>query len=207
MSKTTIKICGLTTIEQVTACIDLGADWLGFNCYSQSKRYVTPEKILQLLSPVPPEIKTVGVFVNEPIDSLVHIMKYTGMDYAQLHGDESVEYMNTLKCACFKAFRVSSTFRPQVIQEYPGTYFLLDSYHPHLYGGTGDPFNWEMALQASNLGQLILAGGLTPDNVQDAITAVHPFGVDVCSGVERMAGVKDLERVERFIDAVRSVSE
>ncbi|MBF0287766.1 MAG: phosphoribosylanthranilate isomerase [SAR324 cluster bacterium] len=207
MTQTMIKICGLTTVEQVTACIEMGADWLGFNCYPKSKRYITPESIRQLLSLVPPKIKTVGVFVNEPLHSAEHVMEYTGMDFAQLHGDESSDYMKKMKSECFKAFRVSSSFQPKIIRQYPSTYFLLDSYHPDLYGGTGDPFNWEIAEQAGSAGHLILAGGLTPDNVQNAIMAVQPFGVDVCSGVETITGVKDLNLVQRFIDAVRGVTD
>lgn len=200
---TLIKICGLTTQEEAQTCVALGADWLGFNCYPPSKRYLAPDKIQAIVAKMPASVQTVGVFVNESAETVNQIVADTGLTWVQLHGDESPHYAATLKTNYFRAFRVSPQFQLPTIEAYRAPYFLLDSYHPQLYGGTGDSFNWEIALQAKQFGQLILAGGLTPENVAEAIQKVQPFGVDVCSGVEASPGVKDLRQLERFITAVR----
>lgn len=202
---TCVKICGLKTLEEVEACIVSGANWLGFNCYPPSKRFVTPEEIRKLLSIVPPNIITVGVFVNESLEKVHQIVETTGLQMVQLHGDESPEYGMALKIHYFRAFRVSPQFQLKTIQNYATPYFILDSYHPNFYGGTGDSFNWEIATQAKQFGKLILAGGLNPENVTKAIEVVRPFGVDVCSGVETAPGVKDLQLVSNFISNVRKV--
>ncbi len=203
MAQTCIKVCGLTNREQVKACVVLGAHWLGFNCYPQSKRYVFPEKIRELLNVVPDNVKTVGVFVNESLQNVNQIMEYTGMQLVQLHGDESPDYTKALNHPYICAFRVSPIFQPNQISHYHLTHFLLDFYHPNLYGGTGESFNWEIAKETKKFGRLILAGGLRSENVQKAVTTVRPFGVDVCSGVESAPGVKDLNRVASFISEVK----
>ena len=207
MPRTLIKICGLTTAEQTEACIDLGLDWIGFNCYPKSKRYVTPEKICQMMSVVPDNIVTVGVFVNESAEQVVSIMQKTGMHLAQLHGDETPNYTKILSISAFKAFRVSSDFSLETISDYPNDLFLLDAYHESLYGGSGVSFDWEVARKATKKGRLLLAGGLTPENVENAVTSVRPFGVDVCSGVEVQPGLKDLKRVQAFISAIRQADQ
>ncbi len=207
MAQTCIKVCGLTTREQVKDCVDLGVNWLGFNCYPGSKRYIVPEKIRELLDIVPFDVKTVGVFVNGSVQKVNQIMEYTGMQLVQLHGDESPEYAKALTHEYIRAFRVSSCFQPNQISHFPLTYFLLDSYHPNHYGGTGKSFNWEIAKKSKKFGRLILAGGLNPENVQEAITSVRPFGVDVCSGVESTPGLKDWNRVATFISAVRKADQ
>lgn len=200
---TIVKICGITNLEQAQECIELGADWIGFNCFPKSPRYIEPQKIKKIISNLPADFTSVGVFVNESVDFVRKIAGETGLNLAQLHGDESLEYSKMLNIPHFKAFRVSPDFDLCTIAEFPNKYYLLDSYHPHLYGGTGDPFNWEIAGKAAYLGNLILAGGLNPENVADAISTVKPFGVDVCSGVESCPGIKDLHRVNAFIQNVR----
>jgi len=207
MSQTFIKICGLTTREDVETCLTLGVKWLGFNCFPKSKRYISPEKIRKLLSIIPPEVITVGVFVNESIKEVNQVMEYTGIQLVQLHGDESPEYTQSLNNKYIRAFRVSPQFQLEMIMKYQVTHFLLDTYHPNFYGGTGASFNWEIAKKAKTLGNVILAGGLTPDNVKEAIMTVRPFGVDVCSGVEVSPGVKDLKLVEAFISTVQNTDQ
>ncbi|MBF0279175.1 MAG: phosphoribosylanthranilate isomerase [SAR324 cluster bacterium] len=204
MPDTVVKICGLVTMDEVKACLAYGADWLGFNCYPKSKRFIPPEKIRELVSIVPKNVLTVGVFVNESAGEVNRIMRHTGMNLVQLHGDETPEYTQMLIHKYFRAFRVSEQFQLDEISKYRGIYFLLDSYHAGHYGGTGASFNWEIAKRAKSFGQLILAGGLTPDNVGEAIKTVRPFGVDVCSGVELVPGVKDFKRIQAFISAVKS---
>ncbi len=203
MSKTQIKICGLTNLQQIQECIEIGVTWIGLNCYPKSPRYLRPKAIRELVAEIPEEVTTVGVFVNEPADNVEHILQYTRMQYAQLHGHETPTYVSALKVPSIKAFRVSDQFRLEEIAEYPQGIFLLDSYHPNLYGGTGDPFNWEIAKKAQQFGKFMLAGGLKPENVGKAVKQVQPFGVDVSSGVESSPGVKDLQKVRRFVEEVR----
>ena len=199
-----IKICGLTSLEQALSCVELGADWIGFNCWPGSSRYIVPEKAREIVSALPESVTTVGVFVNESPDSLKNIMQETRMDLAQLHGDEEVPITTNLGVPWFKAFRVSSEFKLQQIKEYGQETFLLDAYSKAHYGGSGQTIDWNLASAASGLGKMILAGGMTPVNVAEAVKKVRPWGVDVCSGVESQPGIKDLLRVEKFIRNLRN---
>ena len=199
-----IKICGLTSLEQALSCVELGADWLGLNCWSGSSRYITAEKALEIVDGLPESVSTVGVFVNESTDTLESIMRETGIDLAQLHGDETPENCKKITVPWFKAFRVSPDFQPQRIQDYGGETFLLDAYSKTHYGGSGQKIDWELASTVSAMGKLILAGGLAPENVADAVNKVRPWGVDVCSGVESEPGIKDLLKVKEFINNIRN---
>ena len=169
-----VKICGITSPEQALSCAELGADWIGLNCWPGSSRYISPQEVRKIVSVLPESVTTVGIFVNESLESLEKIMIETHLNLAQLHGDESVEY------------------------------FLLDAFSKNHYGGSGQKIDWDRASTASGLGKLILAGGLTPENVAEAVKIVQPWGVDVCSGVESEPGIKDLWRVEKFIRNLRN---
>jgi len=199
-----IKICGLTSLEQALSCAELGADWIGFNCWQGSSRYIVPEKAREIVSALPNSVTTVGVFVNESTESLKYIMQETQMDWAQLHGDETVEKTAKLEFPWFKAFRVSHEFKLQQIKEYGQETFLLDAYSKTHYGGSGQTIDWNLASGASGLGKLILAGGMNSLNVAEAVKKVRPWGVDVCSGVESQPGIKDLLLVEKFIRNLRN---
>ena len=201
-----IKICGLTNLNQAMSCVESGADWLGFNCWTGSSRYIKPSEIQGIINLLPQSITTVGVFVNETSASLEKIMKYTGMDLAQLHGDENIEYIEKINVPCFKAFRFSPKFNIHQINSFGRELFLLDSYSKNFYGGTGKELDWDKASKFSSLGKLILAGGLNSENVVDALKKVHPWGVDVCSGVEEEPGLKDMTKVADFIKKVRNNS-
>ena len=202
-----IKICGLTSLEQALSCVELGADWLGLNCWSGSSRYISAEKALEIVDGLPESVSTVGVFVNESTDTLESIMRETGMDLAQLHGDEMPESCKKITVPWFKAFRVSPDFQPQRIQDYGGETFLLDAYSKTHYGGSGQKIDWELASTVSAMGKLILAGGLAPENVADAVNKVRPWGVDVCSGVESEPGIKDLLKIKEFINNIRNAGD
>ena len=202
-----IKICGLTSLEQALSCVELGADWLGLNCWSGSSRYISAEKALKIVDGLPESVSTVGVFVNESTDTLESIMRETGMDLAQLHGDETPESCKKITVPWFKAFRVSPDFQPQWIQNYDGETFLLDAYSKKHYGGSGQKIDWELASTVSAMGKLILAGGLAPENVADAVNKVRPWGVDVCSGVESEPGIKDLLKVKEFVNNIRNAGD
>tara|TARA_B100000579_G_C22605581_1_gene744754 strand:- start:85 stop:723 length:639 start_codon:yes stop_codon:yes gene_type:complete len=201
-----IKICGLTSLEQALKCSELGADWLGLNCWRRSSRFISKEKVTQIVAGLPKSVTTVGVFVNEPIHSLEEIMLETGMDIAQLHGDESPESCKKIAIPWFKAFRVSPEFELKSINDYGCKTFLLDSYSKTHYGGSGQKVDFKVASAASGSGKLILAGGLDPNNVTAAVKIVRPWGVDVCSGVEKEPGNKDLFKVKKFINNVRNIS-
>ncbi len=198
-----IKICGLTSIEQSLACVELGADWIGLNCWSGSSRYVNPDTARKIVAALPETVTTVGVFVNESTAILTKIMHESSLDLAQLHGDEQPQVCKKLTPNWFKAFRVSPEFKLEQIQEYGQETFLLDAYSKTHYGGSGKTIDWELAGKASVVGKLILAGGLTPENVAEAVKKVQPWAVDVCSGVESEPGIKDLWRVEKFINNLR----
>ena len=199
-----VKICGLTSLEQALSCAELGADWIGLNCWPGSSRYIPPEEACEIVSTLPESVTTVGIFVNESPESLQKIMSVIGLDLAQLHGDESSELTAKLGVPFFKAFRVSPEFKLEQIQKFRKEYFLLDAFSKNHYGGSGQKLDWDLASIASGLGKLILAGGLTPENVAEAVKIVQPWAVDVCSGVESEPGIKDLWRVEKFIRNIRN---
>lgn len=206
MGQTIVKICGITNLEDAQACLAAGADWLGFNCYPPSPRFCPPEVIRQILQELQTPVVSVGVFVNEELDSLHRIMSQTGMQKAQLHGDETVAYAQQLECDWFKAFRVKNQISREQVAHFQRDLFLLDAYNKKVYGGSGETFDWQLALNLTQQGRLLLAGGLTPENVGEAVGLVKPYGVDVAGGVEKAPGVKDSEKIRRFVAAVKQAS-
>ncbi len=202
-----VKICGITNIEDAFAAIECGADAIGFVFYPKSPRSVTPEIAKSIISSLPPFVTTVGVFVDEDKGYLKKIVSHTGLDIVQLHGSESPEYCNLNK-KVIKAIRIKELADLELLNQYEAaSAFLLDSYSPGAIGGTGHIFNWEIAVEAKKLGRIILAGGLNPDNIEEAVKLVQPYGVDVASGVEGgTKGKKDLEKLRLFIERVRKAA-
>lgn len=202
-----IKICGITNREDALAAIECGADALGFVFYSESPRAITPEKAQSIVSEFQPFITSVGVFVNEKKKELERIADYVGLNILQLHGTESPDDC-CMNRTVIKAIRVKDLTDLGLLTNYKSTSaFLLDTYSPHSIGGTGQLFNWEIAIEAKKFGKIILAGGLTPDNVAEAIKTVFPYGIDVCSGVEsNTKGKKDLKKLRQFIERARKAS-
>lgn len=195
-----VKICGLTRYEDARLACELGADALGFIFYPQSKRFIAPEKAAGIIEGLPPFVTKVGVFVNHPATDVNQLAAQIGLDVVQLHGDESPEYCAQLQVPVIKAFRVKSdNFDVGVLRNYRCSGYLLDSYHPERYGGTGMSFDWRLAKEAREHGHLILSGGLTRDNVAAAIQSVRPDAVDVCSGVEAVPGQKHREKLIAFM--------
>ena len=201
-TKTIIKVCGLTQADEALTCVELGVQWLGFNCYQKSKRYLPPEAIATIVKQLPPAAKTVGVFVNASAKEIEKILQQTGLHLAQLHGDESPDFANTLQVPWFRAFRVMNDLAEEEIRSYGQELFLLDAAQTGQYGGTGHAFDWKVATRLRDHGKLLLAGGLRPDNVKEAVLQVRPFGVDVASGVESATSRKDPQKVANFIAAV-----
>jgi phosphoribosylanthranilate isomerase len=205
---TLVKICGITNLEDALAAVASGADALGFNFYQPSPRYITPQNARAIVDQLPDAVLTVGVFVNEELESVRSIATQAGLKALQLHGDESPEYCRQLAADNYviKTFTVAGSFDPQLAQMYEVQAIMLDTRDNNLRGGTGRVFDWSVAQQLRPLlPNLYLAGGLSPENVAEAVTTVRPYAVDACSSLELKPGIKSHERVSVFIDAVRSV--
>ena len=203
---TLIKICGITNLNDAHAAVAAGADALGFNFYKPSPRYIAPETAREIINTLPDSIFTVGVFVNESSPEAVRsIASQAGVEAVQLHGDESPDYCRALN-SVIKAFAVSDSFDIKRLESYEVDAVMLDTKHNRLRGGTGRVFDWSIAQQVSQLvPRLYLAGGLSPENVTEAIEMVQPFAVDACSSLEDRPGIKNHERMRIFVNKVRSV--
>ncbi|MBX7235186.1 MAG: phosphoribosylanthranilate isomerase [Caldilineales bacterium] len=218
---TLVKICGLTTLADAQAALDAGADLLGFICYPNSPRYLPPARIAALLPNLQPPIsnlqsptptyRTIGVFVDEPLETIQRLLTETGLDLAQLHGSEPPVVLERLGGRAFKALRSRSLVEAEADAEWyadlgpaDGPDLLLDGYHPQLRGGAGQRADWDIAAALARQHRLLLAGGLTPANVAEAVARVQPWGVDVSSGVETEPGRKDHEAVRAFVLAAKS---
>ena len=203
MSRVKVKICGVRSLEEAQSAVDAGADALGFNFWSPSARYIEPHAARDVIERIPPTVCTVGVFVNEEANRIVDIASELGLSAVQLHGDESPEFCERLTSIktfkTIKAIRVGQDFDLSVIESYRVNMVLLDSSSEGSYGGTGRKFDWRIAIEAKHLAPIILAGGLTIDNVWDAITEVRPAAIDVCSGVEAEPGRKDMDKLQGFM--------
>jgi phosphoribosylanthranilate isomerase len=206
-----VKICGITNWQDAQRSIEAGCDALGFNFYPRSPRYVAPQAAAAIRSRLPKEIAAVGVFVNTPPTEVHEIAAALGLQYAQLHGEETPATVRTVSHAVpvIKAFRIGPRFRDARLAHYPASAFLLDGApsNGRLRGGTGKTFDWNQARRFSSYGPIILAGGLTPENVEQAIRTVQPAAVDVASGVESAPGKKDARKLRAFLDAVAGARE
>lgn len=203
----TLKVCGITSLEDALASIECGAEFLGFNFYRKSPRYISPEAARTIIEQLPSGVITVGIFVNEaqPQDVL-EILKVSGVQLAQLHGDEDADYCAAVGAErVIKALRVGEGFDVRQVLSYPAWAILLDAFDKNLYGGTGKTANWEVAREAAKLTRLFLAGGLSPENIAEAIQAVEPFAVDVNSSVETAPGKKDADRLRKLKQEMETI--
>ncbi len=197
-----VKICGITNVEDALSAVDYGADALGFVFFEKSPRYITPDKAREIISHLPPFITTVGVFVNEEAARIKEIMGIAGVNILQLHGDEKPDACNICHRA-IKALRVKNFTDLKPLENYRCSAFLLDTYSPDSFGGTGQIFNWDIAVEAKRFGRIILSGGLNPDNIEKAVMYVRPYAVDVSSGIEEDKGKKDLKKMRTFIEKAK----
>ena len=203
---TKIKICGITNIPDAVAATDLGVQYLGFNFYPKSPRYVDPVTAKSITTQNRKGMFNVGIFVNETPEHINEIVKTVNLDLVQLHGNFAPENIKQIRCEVIKAFQVKDDSVLQEIPQYNAHFILLDTYHPELKGGTGESFDWEIAKEAIKLGKrTFLSGGLNPENVASAILNVHPYAVDICSGVEYSPGRKDIDKIKKLVDIVRSL--
>ncbi|MGB4600575.1 MAG: phosphoribosylanthranilate isomerase [Trichlorobacter sp.] len=203
---TRVKICGITSLEDALTAVEAGADALGFVFFAKSPRHIFPEQAARIISQLPPFVQAVGLFVNEEADTVNEVADLCRLDLVQLHGDEPPDYCRQFKRRLLKAFRVRSLTCLDPINNYQVAGYLLDTFSPSFYGGTGLSFNWEIAAEAVKRHQrIVLAGGLTPDNVAEAISQVRPYGVDVSSGVEAAPGKKDRDKLRAFLQNAKEV--
>lgn len=203
-----IKICGITNAEDALMAVDAGADALGFMFYEPSPRNVSIAAVAKIIRHLPPFITKVGVFVNATEEFIRQVVAECGVDTLQLHGDEPPEFCRKFSMPIIKAFRIQNVDSLTTLPGYETAAWLLDSFVPDRPGGTGARFNWKLAVAAKKLGRpIILAGGLTPENVAAAVKQVRPYGIDVSSGVESGPGKKDSSKVKAFVTAARSAGD
>ena len=205
---TFIKICGITNVDDALAAVAAGADALGFNFFKPSPRYVTPQTAREIVKQLPLSVLTVGVFVNEESpESVRSIANDAGVTALQLHGDESPSYCRELANRyVIKTLSVSNDFEIQMVQAYEVQAIMLDTKHSALRGGTGRVFDWSIAREVNHVvPKLFLAGGLSPENIDEAIETVRPYAVDACSALEDEPGRKNHERMRAFVEMARSV--
>jgi phosphoribosylanthranilate isomerase len=205
-----VKICGITNPDDAAAAVEAGADALGFVLYRKSPRYVEPQVVKAIVASLPPFILPVGVFVNEEPKVVRDLMDVCGLALAQLHGDESAGYCETLGRPVIKAIGLKDRASLLALAEYKGRAqvrgFLLDAFAPDTHGGTGHMTNWSIAAELAKSMTVILAGGLTPENVAAAIGSVRPYAVDVSTGVEASPGKKDHGKIRAFVQAAKLAS-
>lgn len=206
----TVKICGITNLDDALVAVRAGADALGFVFHRASPRYVEPETARQIILQLPPLVLTVGVFVNAEQKVVRDLMDRCGLALAQLHGDETAIYCETLGRPALKAIRLRSRSDFLAISELFGRAqvrgILVDGFSEQAHGGTGSLADWELAAEAAKVGPVLLAGGLTTENINEAIRKVRPYGVDVSSGVESSPGKKNAAKVQAFISSAKLAS-
>jgi phosphoribosylanthranilate isomerase len=202
-----VKICGITNIDDARAAVNAGADALGFVFYSPSPRYITPEQAGQIIQGLPPFVTTVGLFVDVALDTVNDMARRCGLDRIQLHGRETPEFCRQVTRPVIKAIRIKNAQSLTPVPNYKVSAYLLDTYvEGALPGGTGASFAWELAARVKPYGPVILAGGLTPENIGVAVAQICPYGVDVSTGVERTPGIKDHHKIRQFIARAKAAA-
>ena len=210
--RTKIKICGITNLEDARFAAGALVDFMGFIFYEKSPRYIEPGEAGAIINWIEGP-KKVGVFVNQPLDDVNRIAKETGLDYVQLHGDESVEYCELVEKPIIKVIHIEEETVPYLLEhqidQYSDVadYFLFDTKIKGLWGGTGTTFDWSMITELDIEIPFFLSGGLNSENVKKAIETVHPYAVDVSSSLEQKPGLKDFEKIEAFMDQMRAIKE
>jgi phosphoribosylanthranilate isomerase len=204
---TRVKICGITNVADGLAAAEAGADMIGLMFYESSPRHVTVKEAAAISLELPPFVLRVGVFVNPTEELVTRAIGECKLSLLQFHGEENSEFCGQFGLMSLKAFRIRDAASLAVLEKYETDAFLLDAFSPEARGGTGEKFNWDLAVEAQKFGRpIFLAGGLSPGNVGAAVKQVRPFAVDVSSGVESSPGKKDPEKIRAFISAVKSAA-
>jgi phosphoribosylanthranilate isomerase len=209
MTMPKVKICGITNVEDAMASVQLGADLIGFNFYPKSPRYIEPKNAEKIIRKLPAFIDIVGLFINESAD---YIRKTSGelmLNWVQLHGDESPGFcasLDNMPAKVIKAIRIKDGKDIEYAKNFATDALLLDAYHPSLYGGTGERFNWKLLPQLTGhkFGRTFLAGGITAENVAEAIGQGF-YGIDICSGIESSPGKKDHKKMSELFNKFKAV--
>jgi phosphoribosylanthranilate isomerase len=202
---TIVKICGITSPADGLEAVAAGADAIGLMFYEKSPRYITLDTATKIVRELPSSVFRIGVFVNASEDHVHRAIKECGLHMAQFHGDESPEFCRQFPVMTIKAFRIQDADSLLALRSYPTDAWLLDAYTSDKLGGTGARFDWDLAVEAQKMGRpIFLAGGLTPENVAEAVRKVRPYAVDVSSGVESAPGKKDPAKMRAFIQAVKT---
>ena len=202
-----VKICGITSVADGLVAADAGADMIGLMFYEQSPRHITLPQAVEISRALPPFVLRVGVFVNPDEAAVMQAVRECGLNLLQFHGDEPSDFCTRFGVMSVKALRVRDEQSLSALEKYDTDAFLLDAHSKSGLGGTGEKFNWDLAIAAQKFNKpIFLAGGLTPENVTDAVKKVRPFAVDVSSGVESAPGKKDPAKVRAFITAARAGS-
>jgi len=197
-----VKICGITRLEDAQAAVDAGANAVGFVFWPKSPRRVDVERAREIASALPEDVTTVGVFVDQPLHEVNDVARRVGLRAVQLHGSEDSEYVRAMTRPVIKAVAVLGSQTPDVNAWPSNVTVLLDVHDPVKKGGTGKTIDWTVAASVASRRNVLLAGGLTPQNVGDAIARVRPYGIDVSSGVEVEPGIKDHGRIKALFEAV-----
>jgi len=205
MAPVRVKICGITSLEDARAAVAAGADALGFVFYAQSPRFISVEGAAGIITQLPPFVTAVGLFVNEPPEVVEATARACGLDLVQLHGDETPQQCLLPGRRVIKALRVKDAGSLRAAASYPVCGLLLDAWSERVYGGSGEVFDWSLLKHFAASHPVILAGGLTPENVAEAVATVRPWAVDVSSGVESAPGRKDHEKLRAFIQNAKDV--
>lgn len=198
-----VKVCGVTCLDDAQMCVDAGVDALGLNFWPGTKRRVDPEVARQIVLAHGDRVRMVGLFVDAATEDIEALRARVGFHCVQLHGDETPEQLAHFLPAAFKALRVKDGSIRDEAARYGGEHILLDAYVPGAVGGTGATFDWALAAELSRERRVVLAGGLTADNVAEAVRTVKPYAVDTASGVESAPGLKDESKVRAFVEAAR----
>jgi phosphoribosylanthranilate isomerase len=202
---TQVKICGITNTDDARVAVEAGVDMIGLIFYPPSPRYVTPAQARAIVASLPASVSAVGVFVNEDVETVSRIVRDSGVQMVQLHGEETPEFCQQLPWPVVKTFRFTVQVQPEMMRQYAVAAYLIEGFHADLYGGGGALADWQRVAMLHQYGRIMLAGGLTPENVRDAIRVVHPYAVDVCSGVEASPGRKDWHRVRAFVQGAKAL--
>ena len=199
-----IKICGITRKEDALLCSKYGADAIGFIFYPKSKRYIQPELALEIVRSLPPLLMKIGVFVNEEIGEVNRIAQLVGLNAVQLHGDESPEYVEKMTHSVIKSFGVDESFDFSKVDDYKNCNILLDVKDDKEFGGTGKSFDWNL-IPENLRDNVIIAGGVSPNNIKEIYSTIHPGAVDLSSSIEISPGIKDKNKIIEVLNIIRQI--
>ncbi|HTP13003.1 MAG TPA: phosphoribosylanthranilate isomerase [Bacteroidota bacterium] len=200
---TRVKICGITRHDDASAAAEAGAAAVGFILVKNSPRYVHADTVRSIVKELPPFVTPVGVFADVTRSEVLAAVAKSGIRAVQLHGEGNAKEFEDFPVPVYRVFRVSVEFNPEILRRYRGTAFMLDTFKNGVAGGTGQTFDWNVAIEAKKYGRLILSGGINPENVGEAIRRVGPYAIDTSSGVEKSPGVKDHAKIRRLFEEIR----